>query len=95
MGRKRFTIDMSSLLPIVGQISVGWKHEDTIRGVAYGPVVITDKEAFAAWKAKHNITGVGIPFGSKPDGMHKLESWLSQKDAERVAKHYGVTLEVR
>lgn len=93
MARARCVKISASTLPVpVGYtISVTFKHESESRGIAIGPVVVTDHEVFDEWRRKCGITGPGIPYGSTPEGVHRL-GWLSKPDAIKVADHYGVTL---
>ena len=87
MGRKKSWPDGA------GPWSVSFKHEDEDSGMAIGPVTVVDHSLYDAW-AKVHATGLGIPFGSKPPGLHNL-GWNTLADARRVAAHYGVTLKER
>lgn len=79
--------------PVGIKITVAWKYEDTIARVEIGPVVVTFHTPYEAWKKKHGVVGPGIPFGSTPDGLHRLK-WMSRSEAERIAAYYDVELEV-
>lgn len=86
--------------PVVeGPVTVSFKHEDEIHGMAVGPVVVIASETYDAWVKLHgspHINGRGepcylIPFRSKPDGRHDL-GWLTKPVAQEIAAHYGVAL---
>lgn len=90
----------STPLPkIAGPVTVSFKHEDQVHGVAVGPVVVVATEPYDAWVKIHgsaHVNGRGethyfIPFGSKPDGRHDL-GWLTKPAAHEIAAHYGVAL---
>lgn len=88
-------------LPIVtGPVAVSFKHEDSMAGMAMGPVIVTAKEPYDAWLKIHGVphtsrsgeTRYLMPFGSKPDGRYNL-GWATKYVAQEVAAHYGVALE--
>ena len=84
---------------IAGPVTVSFKHEDEIHGMAVGPVIVTATEPYDAWVKVHGSTHVNgrgetrylIPFGSKPEGCHNL-GWLTKSVAQEIATHYGVAL---
>lgn len=85
---------------VEGPVTVSFKHEDSISGMAIGPVVVTAREPYEAWLKLHGApysNGRGptrylVPFGSVPDGQHTL-GWVTKHVALEVAVHYGVALE--
>lgn len=88
-------------LPVItGPVSVSFKHEDSIAGMAVGPVVVIAKEPYEAWLKKHSIpcidarwlTRLSILFGSEPAGKYNL-GWVTRPVADEIAAHYGVALE--
>jgi hypothetical protein len=91
---------MQKPLPeIEGAVTVSFKHEDEIHGMAIGPVIVTAVEPYEAWLKVHGIpqvngrgeTRYSYPFGSKPEGRHDL-GWATKLVAREVAAHYGVAL---
>jgi hypothetical protein len=92
---------MQKPLPeITGPVTVSFKHEDEIAGMAIGPVIVTAVEPYETWLKAHGIphvngrgeTRYSYPFGSKPEGRHDL-GWNTKLVAREVAAHYGVALE--
>jgi hypothetical protein len=88
-------------LPVVtGPVSVSFKHEDSIGGMAVGPVIVTAREPYEEWLKIHGAphtsrggeTRYLVPFGSKPDGRHDL-GWATKHVALEIAAHYGIALE--
>ncbi len=88
-------------LPVVaGPVAVSFKHEDSVGGMAVGPVVVTAREPYEAWLKIHGVphtsrsgeTRYLCPFGAKPEGRHDL-GWATKHVALEVAAHYGVALE--
>lgn len=85
---------------IKGPMSVSFKREDEISGMAVGPVIVIEREPYEAWLKKHSIPNIdarGLTrlsplFGSEPDGKHNL-GWVTRSVADEIAAHYGVTLE--
>jgi len=78
-------------LPLAGITGVNWKDEGD-----GGPCVLWDAERFSAWRVAQGLApdGIGIPFGSQPDGMHDL-GWLSYENAAEVARLHGLSLNER
>lgn len=88
-------------LPVVsGPVSVSFKYEDSVGGMAVGPVIVTAREPYEAWLKIHGVphtnrggeTRYLCPFGAKPEGRHDL-GWATKHVALEVAAHYGVALE--
>ena len=85
---------------IAGPVTVSFKHESSIHGMAIGPVVVTASAPYEAWLKVHGLphtNGRGetrylVPFGAKPEGRHDL-GWNTKTVAQEVASHYGVALE--
>lgn len=84
-----------------GPVTVSFKHEDSISGMAVGPVVVTAREPYEAWLKIHGVphtnsrsgeTRYLSPFGSTPEGRHQL-GWTTRHVAGEIAAHYGVALE--
>lgn len=92
-------LDTDKLPVINGPVLVHFKEEDENEqtGEPVGDVTVIDSNAYDAWMAANASPGGGVPFGSKVDGVHKLteQRWMSWSDAEKVAGHYGVTVEYR
>lgn len=66
-------------LPPSVNLRVTFKHEGEASGIPFGPVLLFDVSAYDAWRAKHCPPGsIGIPYGSKPDGMIDLGCTLSR-----------------
>ena len=84
---------------IAGSVTVSFKHEDDVHGVAIGPVVVIATEPYDAWVKLYgsaHVNGRGetrhlIPFGSKPAGRYDL-GWVTKLVAQEIATHYGVAL---
>lgn len=77
-------------------ITVSFKHEGTNEkaGLRFGPVVVTDTDAYDADPvvAERRAAGaIGLPFGYKPAGVTNL-GWLTEPEAEAIAAEHGVTL---
>jgi hypothetical protein len=92
---------VSKPLPeVTGPVTVSFKHEDSISGMAIGPVVVTAREPYAEWLKIHGVprtsrsgeTHYLRPFRSVPAGRHDL-GWVTRHVAGEIAAHYGVTLE--
>lgn len=88
-------------LPVVtGPVTVSFKYEDSVGGMAVGPVIVTAREPYEAWLKIHGVphtnrsgeTRYLCPFGAKPEGRHDL-GWATKHVALEVAAHYGVALE--
>ena len=87
-------------LPVItGPVTVSFKHEDSVGGMAVGPIVVTASEPYEAWLKIHGVphTSRGgeirylYPFGAKPEGRHDL-GWATKHVALEVAAHYSVEL---
>lgn len=82
---------------IPGPVTISFKDEYDDRGPV-GPVIVTDVDAFNADCRAKDITPGPTPaetirpFGTTIAGEHNL-GWLPLRDAKRIAKHYGVTLD--
>jgi len=81
-------------------ITVTFKHEGDRKGMAIGPVVVTDWVAFERWATANGIEirisafgdrFAALPLGATPDGLHRL-GWFTKSNALRIAAHYGVGL---
>jgi hypothetical protein len=88
-------------LPVItGPVTVSFKHEDTVGGMAVGPVVVTARDPYEAWLKIHGVSHTSTrgetrylcPYGSKPEGRHDL-GWVTWHVASEIAAHYGVALE--
>lgn len=85
---------------IEGPVTVAFKHEDSIHGMAVGPIVVTASDLYDAWLKVHgspytNKSGTTrylVPFGAKPTGRYDI-GWATKQVAHEIATHYGVTLE--
>lgn len=78
-------------IPTGKQITVSFKHEGDRKGMPIGPVIVVDEVSYERWKVANGIKGHGIPFGSTPDGLHRL-GWFTRNNALKIAAHYGVGL---
>ena len=84
---------------ITGAVTVSFKHESDVHGMAIGSVIVTAVEPFDAWVKQHGIAHVNksgvtnylLPFGSKPDGLYDL-GWATKAVAQEIATHYGIAL---
>jgi hypothetical protein len=80
-----------ALPEITGPVTVSFKHEDEVHGVAVGPVIVIAIEPYEAWVKEHADARGFLPYGAKPEGCHDL-GWNTKGVAHAVAAHYGVAL---
>jgi len=84
---------------ITGPVTVSFKHEDSVGGMAVGPVVVIDSAPHEAWLKVHGSaytnrrgeTHYLIPYGVSPEGLYNL-GWVTRHVAGEIAAHYGVAL---
>ena len=72
-------------------VTITFKDEDEQDGVPVGPVIVWDTDKLDAWMRANvpdydpDHPAMGIPFGSKPDGMEEL-GWMSKPEALAEAR---------
>jgi hypothetical protein len=87
-------------LPVIeGPVTVSFKHENSIHGMAIGQIVVIAHDPYNAWlkihgspyTSKSGSTSYLVPFGAMPAGRHDI-GWATKHVAHEIAAHCGVAL---